>query len=733
VLGLAAWLRLWRIGQGLPAFLDEAIPFRRALEAWDGLSGAVDWNPHLFHYPSLPYYLSIALQKLHLAFVRLREPGVTAADWLVAFQADPTGPVLLARWVWIAADVAGVALVVRIGERLRPGAGFLAGLAAACAPTLIHTARPLYVDTLMAALAVAAVERALAWRARSGASRFAAAFVCAGLAAGCKYPAAALLAPLALALAARARWRAILLVVPGALLALATFLATTPYALIDRPTFRRDLDFLRALAGEGHFGNFERAGLAYHLGNLGRDLGWPALALLGASLALLGSSLARRSGPQPDPPRPPRSPASRAREGPAHDPHRDPVARLVLWSALLGFAVPVSVARIEVERYLAPVIPFAALLAADAARTLAVRVRGRARPWAAPAAWALIGVPALAAGLPAARSIADATRLDAAGWIEARRGEGELLVQEAYGAPVLERARAITVRGGRVYAAAGPKARERYARRPVTPAATLPLSVVGRATVRVARRGGPPVELTLAERAADLNGAAYDPRLFAGATYVLTSASVRGRHEADPARHPEAIAFYALLDSTAEVAARFVPTRVRGGPAIVIYRIGDRARRAIEARGPLPPLWWVGRVPAAYRDAAEAVLLPPAERGRDGPVDERGEPRAWVRSLAPMFADRWAPLLFALALEALEQGDDPRAMRLAHAILLVTPEDARACLTFAAAAARAGAWREARDALDRTIAALGGDAPGVLREERARVAARLAEIDSQPR
>uniref|UniRef100_A0A832MKM0 Glycosyltransferase RgtA/B/C/D-like domain-containing protein n=1 Tax=Eiseniibacteriota bacterium TaxID=2212470 RepID=A0A832MKM0_UNCEI len=706
MLALAAALRAWRLDQGLPAFLDEAIPYRQALAAWDGLSGAVDWNPHLFHYPSLPFELSLGLQKLHYAWARATGAVAGPADWLVRFQTDPTGPVLLARAAFAAVDLLAVACAIRIGERLRSGAGWLAGVAVAASATMILTGRRMYVDTLMAALAVAAVERALAWRAHGGNGRLAAAAALAGLATGCKYPAAALLAPLAVALWAREGPRGWWRVVPVAAVAALAFLATTPWVLLDRASFARDVAFLGNLAGEGHFGNFERAGLAFHAANLVRDLGPAAIGLLAASP--VWTVVARRA--------------------------TDPGPRLVLWTALLAFAIPAAAGRVEVERYLVPVVPFAALLAADAGLGLAARARGRARPAATAAAVLALAGPALVSGVAAARLDADATRLDARRWVEGHLARGDLLVQELYGAPVLERTRALEVRGGRVFAAASAEARAAYEALPTVNAVTLPVAVVGRATVAVAPPGGAPVTLEIAPRAAELNAASYDPRLLAGATHVLTSAAVRGRHEADPARYPAAVALYARLDSTAEVAARFAPRGPRAGPEIVIYRMTDRARAGIAALGPLPTLWWAETMPAGYRDAAERALLPPGERDRPGLVDEQGEPRAWVRSLGPLFADRWAPMLRGLAVAALERGDADAAMRLAGAVTRVAPEDVFACLAYTTAAARLGRWAEARRELERARAALGPEAtPPVLALEHAAALERLGERDAARR
>src|SRR5580765_5855870 len=63
VLAVAAVVRLWHLGHGLPDLLEEAYPFRQALELWGWDTGRTDWNPHFFFYPSLSLYLHFLLQK----------------------------------------------------------------------------------------------------------------------------------------------------------------------------------------------------------------------------------------------------------------------------------------------------------------------------------------------------------------------------------------------------------------------------------------------------------------------------------------------------------------------------------------------------------------------------------------------------------------------------------------------------------------------------------------------
>src|SRR5262245_57220967 len=120
-LGLA--LRLAGIRQGLPDFVEEAAPVRWALAVGAGPGGAVDWNPHHFIYPSLTLYLHLALQWAQFGCGRALGAYRGPADYHLAYQLDPTPMVLLARALGVAADVTSLVLVMRLGERMRRGAG----------------------------------------------------------------------------------------------------------------------------------------------------------------------------------------------------------------------------------------------------------------------------------------------------------------------------------------------------------------------------------------------------------------------------------------------------------------------------------------------------------------------------------------------------------------------------------------------------------------------------------
>jgi hypothetical protein len=537
---VALILRLWHIHHGLPDFLDEALPLRTAFRMSDPVSGAIDWNPHRFHYPSLTFYLHLLVQRVTFAM-----------------------SVLFDVWtVWS---------VGRIGERLRPGAGLLAAALAACSGTMILSARLVYTDTIMAAFGLAAFDHLLAWRAHGGKARLLTAVVLLGLSVGSKYPAALLLVPFTAVIVLREGRRALPPALLGAGGAFAVFLVTTPFALLDLKQFLDDFSFVSQLGSAGHLGNYERAGFLFHVRNLMRDLGWVAPVLLAASLPLAIHQARRRLEPA------------------------------VVWVALLALGLPIALARVEAERYLVPVLPFVAVLIAWAALVLADLARARFRRAVVAGSIAVLVIPALVGGVRAGISLEDATRIEARRWSEANLRSDDVIVQELYGPPLLARSMVRSVHTGRAYAASSPATRRRYDTRAAFRTVILPLVVVGSVDVQVTSKDGKTEWVPVATRSDELNAPLYDPRVFAGVDVVMTSAGVRGRFEATPELYPTQLRFYGLLDSTATLVARFAPHGRSTGPEVRIYRLTDRTRAVIASLGPLPPLWWTSAIAPGFR------------------------------------------------------------------------------------------------------------------------------------
>jgi hypothetical protein len=746
ILAGAALLRLWRVGHGLPDFLEEAIPFRLALGMRSPDSPSVDWNPHDFHYPSLSIYLHFMVQQVLFALGSMWGTYASWADYLLAYYVDPTPMVLAARAVGIAFDVATVFAAIRIGNRLLPGAGIVAGLVLAFAPAMIWTSRSIFTDTLMTTLALWALERMLAGHAEKNPRHFLVAAVLVGLAAGTKYPAAALLVPLGWLLwhhdpERRPRERARAIAVLAAV-AFGVFLVTTPYALLDPAAFARDFLFESHHAADGHLGSVGAPSFGYHAGLLGRDLG-----VVGAILFLLSPVVAWLD-----------------------ERRREPI--VALWLAALVFGVPISLARIDAERYVLPVLAIASVLAPIALLTGLKPFHRGARVGFASILVALLGAPLVVAGLRAASLGSDTTQLQARRWVEKFLRPTELLVQEGYSARLPTAAQAEIVRESAEYRLASKGWREKLDGITTYRVVPLPLSVSGRLTVTVQPVGAGAEELPVVEHADQLNQVFYDARLFAGVDYFMTSSAVRGRYERDGKRFPTQAGFYRLLDNAAEVVARFKSRGDVEGPEIVVYRLGSRYRAGIEMRGALDSLWWtasimrefreragtllVPRAPAppldgpdggmvagdsaasapgamlaggrdvvvatpvrARRDSADASLaaeaaagddslslaLAAAERARARAALDSARTRAWVGALRPLYDARIRTFVDRMAVELGQSRRWDPALRLAIATHVMDPESPEACAILSVCARNAGRLDRARGAIETTLAA----------------------------
>ena len=258
-------LRVIRIGLGLPDFLEEAIPFRLALDMHDPATGAIHFNPHAFNYPSLSIYIHLAVQQALYMAGHVAGLYANWADYVIAFWRDPTPMVLGARWVGIVADLFTVLGVMFLARRLRAGSEVVAGLIVALAPALITTSHSIYCDPIMTAFAVWSVDRAAAWLTTRNRSHLVQAAILAGLAAGAKYPAAVAVVAIAVMIMMTRRREGLPLVVLVFAVAGITFCLTTPYAILSYREFVRDLSFEGAHAQGGHFGSLAHRSFLFHL------------------------------------------------------------------------------------------------------------------------------------------------------------------------------------------------------------------------------------------------------------------------------------------------------------------------------------------------------------------------------------------------------------------------------------------------------------------------------------
>ena len=263
ILLLAVGLRVAAIDYDLPDIYhpDEPAVIRISREMF----ATGDLNPHFFDYPSLIFYgNALAYTPLYLGG-RLTGAFDSRADILplesVAMgtvRAPQPVAVLLNRGLSLLMGVGTVALLYIIGVVLtnRPAVGLIAALLLAVAPNHTFHSRIVTTDaTVTFFIMLTMLMAALIWR--QGRTRhYVLAGLAVGLAAGTKYNGAmvALVVPLAHFLRAGwGGWRDGRLYLAG-VVAAAVFLLTTPYAILDYPTFSTALLGVMGHYDSGHAG-----------------------------------------------------------------------------------------------------------------------------------------------------------------------------------------------------------------------------------------------------------------------------------------------------------------------------------------------------------------------------------------------------------------------------------------------------------------------------------------------
>lgn len=673
---LALALRLWHIRHGLPDFLEEAIPFKEALEMWGWETGSTDLNPHFFNYPSLSIYLHFLIQKAHYALGHLSGQFASPADYWLRYQLDPSSHVIAARLLGIGCDTATVLAAWRIGERIRPRAGIIAALLLALAPVMILTARSIYSDTMMAAASMWALERLLAYHQHGGLRRLGAAVILIGLAVGAKYTAGFLVIPLAWVLWQRHGSRGLKWFPAAGAACVLVFILTSPYILLDFEKFWIDFNFERVHMSEGHLGTLDRTGALFHLQAAGKNLGWPGLILL-----LIGFLLTLR----------------RVRE-------RSAVTEVALWLFLIPNAVSISFFRMEAARYLLVVLPPAAALVSVTAVRLTQACATRWRATALAAVMVIVVAPVLREGLQAAARGGDSTQLQARRWCEAHLTRDHILVQEPYGATLRDFFSINRIRQHRVFKDANPEARERLEAWPWFRAVTMPSLMSGHYTMTLRSRSGRELSLRVFDNVTDANQIFYEPALYHGVDYVLVSSLMRQRYEADPIRYPAQVRFYRMLDQYAEVAADFIPHGSVAGPHITIYRLGERFRDYLASNyDRLDLFWWARAVSQKYRQEAESLLVSADKRTGGAIYGEDGAPAGWVMSLREPFKRFIEPFLVPMAHHLAELSRFAQGRRYSVAVLVMHPEMTLACLVYSLCCRNLDAHEHALTAVDTAL------------------------------
>jgi hypothetical protein len=289
----ALCLRVVALGYGLPYVEHTDEP--AIVETVVRMVRNGDPNPHSFLYPSLCLYLWAAATRLHLWWGLHHGIYAVPDDLPLKTYLYTTSSSL---YVWNRAvtaflGAATVPALYLLGKRMFDArVGLLGALMLMIAS--FHVVHSHYITTdaptgLWVVLALIG-----AWRvARSGAwSGYVIGGIGAGLAAGTKYNAGVV--ALALVVAHALHWRTrslgkpFMLLVAGGALSLATFLVTTPYALLDWPHFVAGLRFNAAHYASGSHGDFVGR---WQVGEYARFLWSDGLMAPGSLLLLVGLPL----------------------------------------------------------------------------------------------------------------------------------------------------------------------------------------------------------------------------------------------------------------------------------------------------------------------------------------------------------------------------------------------------------------------------------------------------------
>jgi 4-amino-4-deoxy-L-arabinose transferase-like glycosyltransferase len=332
VLGVAAVLRFWALGHGLPysPSVDEPEVVERALN----MMRSGSFSPHPFYdYPTLYMYVQLA------AYVVRFVIGALNGAWASISVADPTAFYVWGRGVTALFGTATVLLVFQAGMRWGARHALLAAGLLAVMPLHVQASHYVITDVPATFFITLALVLTLSAHERGTAVAFAWAGAAAGLAAATKYNGAiALLMPLlACVMTPRAKDSRRTCALAAIAASAAAFLLGAPYSVLDLPGF---LDGFARLAVHFKVGvtPAEQPWITY-VKHLLIHFGYPAtlLALAGVILAMV-----------------------RIVKGPGR----------VRWAVLLVMPVMqfymISGQQIVFSRYLLPMVPMLCLLAATA-------------------------------------------------------------------------------------------------------------------------------------------------------------------------------------------------------------------------------------------------------------------------------------------------------------------------------------------------------------------------------
>lgn len=525
---LAIGIRYYGLDWGLPEVFEEATPLRKAWDMWGwDRDGGVDLNPHFFNYPSLSIYLHFLWQGL--LFMGLGISGAIAStlDFNTMYLVAPTPIFLSGRWLSLLFGTGTVLVVYRMG-RLLSGrvCALLAAILLAVNSYHVDQSQQITVDIPLTFLTMTCLLFCLRILENPRKTNYLLAGLVLGLATSTKYTGALLALPLLAThllawnqarrtAVAPPRWR---WVVFAAILGAATFCLTSPFVLLDFPSFQAHFSTEREHMQLGHFGLDDTPAWQFYLQRLGGALaGWPVLL---AALAAVALSVRNQLS----------------------------TPTLVLVVYLLVFLLPMGTWSMKADRYLLPVLPVFLLLAGLGVQLSLKRLKPDAGHRILPVALAVAALGILAIAPVRAypelwnRARKD-TRAMARQWIEENLPEGSFIISEAYGPNLLHPA-------GLMH---------------------LPTEVTSQLfsdenSYQVYALLNLPMFQTRPER----SGAYYHLDLYPDADYMITSSSISSRYRKDSVVFKTQNSFYGELAASWKIVKEFDP-RHGTGPHLTLY------------------------------------------------------------------------------------------------------------------------------------------------------------------
>ncbi|WP_168355978.1 ArnT family glycosyltransferase [Sphingomonas gei] len=404
ILLLAAGLRVRGIGFGLPALNDpdEPLFMMKAVEMLQNHS----LNPGWFGHPATITLYCLALVSLAVGGIGVATGRYMDSDAFVsAVYADPTILFLPARLFFAACGVACVYLTWRLGRRI---GGAQTGLIAAAflAVNAIHIeySQVIRTDVQVSLFMLLCLSATIAIAENGRLRDYLWAGIFVGLGCATKWPAAVIaLSPVAAGL-----WRIYRGSSDAGKLAgfvgsaIATLFVASPFLLLDYPTVIQNLTREARPMHLGATGGGFLANLAWYArGPLTASFGAAGLALAGLGTVVLAL--------------------------------RNRVAAIALLPGVAGLCLLLCMQALRWERWLIPLLPFAAIAAGYALRMFAEMLRPRIDPavrFLPPAAALLLMGPMLAAAQSRAVARANDTRQIASAWIRSHVPPGSSILVE---------------------------------------------------------------------------------------------------------------------------------------------------------------------------------------------------------------------------------------------------------------------------------------------------------------